>query len=234
VIYPLITALLLSAPSAHPTLSLGTDACELVENLPGAKAPIRQHPDFRQAYRLLARAQGHVRKLAQVRRVLEKKAMALLERARKVFKETNQSVKRTRVRRFLDAHLYAETPSLLLRDEGFVLPGTVSATLAWLNCREGRFQEAIMYARPVHREPGSLVAFASLLLVERGRLDEAMELQSSLGSTGFLPVFMQSELAKSFQERLRFHRMATLAARTQAQRLALKAQRLRHPALGGR
>jgi hypothetical protein len=219
--------------SGQAAPSLGTDACELVENLPGPKAPIRQHPDFRQAYRLLARAKGHVGKLSQVRRILEKKTAALLERASKVFKEKNQTVSRTRVRRFLDTHVYGKRSSLLLRDEGFVLPETVSATLAWLNCREGRFQEAIAYARPAHQGPGSLVAFAALLLVERGRLAEAMELQSSLGSAGFLPAFMQAEFAKDFQERLRFHRMATLGARTQAQRLALKVQRLRHPKLGG-
>ena len=212
----------------------GVDPCQLVENIPGKSSSIRNIPVYRAAYHAIDKAQGGLKKLFKARKVLEKKTASLLSKGRDVFREKNETVKRRKIRRFLDKYVYGKTPALVLRDEGFELPTTISTTLSWLHCREGNFDQAIAYARPSHLSPGPLVAFAALLLVDKGRKKEAMELVPKLGDQGFLAPYMQAELITEFQEKLRFHRMAQIRGGTQAQRDAVSAQRQRYSKLGGR
>ena len=181
----------------------------------------------------MERSKGQIKKLSKARRLLEKSSQSLLAKAREVFREKNDTVKRRALRRFLDRHVYSKTPSLILKDEGFELPTSVSATLAWLHCREGNRSKAIAQARPGHLEPSSLVAFAALLLLDEARTDEALELLPTLDEEGFIAPFVRAELVLDAQEKIRFHRMATNRAKTQTQHDAVAAQRARHPALKG-
>ena len=225
-----MTLTLLSTPSP---LALGGEICGLVEGLPSKSDPIRRVKAYKSGFRELERSKGALKKLSKARRLLEKESLTLLKQARDVFRERNDTIKRRAVRRFLDRHVYSKPPSLVLKDEGFELPASVSTTLAWLRCREGHWKEAIAYARPAHLEPSSLVAFAALILIDKGRMEEASELQPAMTDEGFLSPFVKVELSADKQEKIRYHRMAKLRATNQAQHDAVAIQQRRHSALKG-
>ena len=157
-----------------------------------------------------------------------------MTQARKVFQEREAKVRRGKIRRFLDKHVYTPNPSLIVRDEGFTLPVEVSATLSWLRCREGQRNAAIAYARTPRQQSDSLLAFAAFLLLDAGRRVEARELAPLIGEEGFLGPFIRAEFATDGQERLRLHRKAQLRTVRYSQQEALRAQRRRFPALGER
>ena len=226
----LVTLSLLSTPSPS---ALGGEICGLVEGLPNKADPIRRVKAYKTGFRALERSKGQLKKMSKARRLLEQGSLALLKEARDVFRERNDSFKRPAVRRFLDRHVYNKPPSLVLKDEGFALPAPVSTTLAWLQCREGHWKEAINHARPAHLEPSSLVAFAALMLIDQGRMAEAIELQPAMTEEGFLSPFVKVELSTDKQEKIRYHRMAKLRATNRAQHDAVVAQQRRHPALTG-
>jgi len=229
----------LSAPLPGPSVGLGSKFCDLVEKLPGVKSPIRGSKIYRRGFRLFAKAGLEVKKLAKARRELERAGRHLLDEARETMRgqldeeERDKEIDRKRVRRFLDKHVLAKVPTLVIDDEAFALPESVVTTMATLACREGKLDEALHHARGYALRSESLAALAVALLLEMGRQKEAAELKAYLGEAGFLAPWARAELETDAQEKLRFHLMARGRAKTPAQEAAVRSQRRRHPGLRG-
>lgn len=227
--------LALPAPPSAPILGEGVDVCALVEGFPGPKAAIRKIAPFKRGFSQLEKSRGKRRNLRRAKHALEQASSALLAKARGLMGRqgpvAEDRADKRKIRRFLDAHIMTPTPTLLIVNEGFTLPPTITTTLATLACRLGHPAEAITLARRHALKSPRLTAFAALLLIDQDRPQEARELLPHLGTQGFLAPFVRTELIADPQEKLRFFLMARDRAQSSLQRLASHHQQARHPTL---
>ncbi|MFO0751462.1 MAG: hypothetical protein U1F43_38210 [Myxococcota bacterium] len=227
----MITMLAGAAPARADDLHrTGASPCTLVEGIAAADHPVRKGKAVAASFAALDHAGFDVAKNAKAYEQFVKSLDGLYAAAEKAFKApaAGKSFVPTAAQRFLAAHVLAANAPLRVGLDGFEPGPEVAAAMALAACRAGRYDDAIdLGRRATLPESGPLRAFAALLLLERGDVPGARELDAKLGEEGFLAPFVAADLAPTAEERLRLHALAGRRRTTPDQDLAWQLQTAR-------
>lgn len=233
----------LSAGYASPATAtpLGDGAaCALIEGVPGRAHPLRKHPALRA---LLAAVDGAGRDRKKNARALEridKLLVPVYAEAERLFSRPVPTrdgavpeFRHTPARAFLERWVLAPNAPLRVGRDRFEPAPELASAMMLAACRSDQRARAIAIGRGASgAEARAQRAFAALLLLGEGRLDEARELTWDVGEEGFLAPFVQAELAVDPDARERLHALAGRHLQTpeqeaawhdQARRFALEA-----------
>lgn len=212
----------------------GQSACNLVPLIAPTAHPLRKHPSLRRAVDGLAVAGDDRKKNAEALGRFDKVLAPLWKEAARAFARPELDPKTGEPRAFAPAAakafltkwVFSPTPILRVGEERFEPALEVSAWMAQAACRAGEPERAVVLARAVSGAEGApLRAFAALLLLEAGAVEDAQAL--SVSEADFLGAWVRSEMAVDSGEKVRWNELAGRLVSSPDQEVAWKSQRSR-------